>query len=568
MTPLQFTRNVRSLNRLRQIAQVLTQHGFGHVVAQIDLGRFLPVWMKRTRPERTPIDESVSSVGRRLAMACTDLGPTFIKLGQLISTRPDIVPAQVLSELRALQDKVPAFDTSEAKAVIAEELGQPVSDCFREFSDEPIASGSIGQVYRARTQEGTEVVVKVRRPGIDHVIRLDMQLLEWLASSLEEFAPELAAYQPAALVAELEQMLTRELDYVNEAAITARFHDAFADDVGIRTPRVYWEYCGPRVLTVEALPGRNLDEFLQQAGDDEHKTDKTTLARRFTDCYFKQIFELGYFHADPHPGNVLVDPPTTIGLIDFGQVGAVSSEFMTELIILVYACANKEMKLVIDTLVDMGAVGTSTSHRQLQRELQLLLYKYHGLPIARFDLSRMLYEFVDIARRQEVTIPREMTQLIKALATAAGVIARLDPEFDLLKSLVPRLREAMKERFSPVRMARASTMLGWDLINVVRKAPRQLQELLRSASAGQWQLNVRHENIDRLIRELDRSSNRLALAVVIAGIIIGSSAVFSAQTDLLILGAKVQYFGVFGYLVAGVMGLGLSWAIFRSGRLH
>jgi ubiquinone biosynthesis protein len=568
MTPLQFTRSVRSLNRLRRIAQVLTQHGFGHAVSQVNLARFVPARMLRRKKQAVPVDEGAPGIGRRLAIVCAELGPTFIKLGQLMSTRPDILPADVLTELRKLQDDVPPFDTSTAMQIIAEELGRPVSECYESIDKAPFASGSIGQVYRARAKDGTDLVVKVRRPGIEETIRIDMLLLDWLASSMENLMPELRPYRPVMFVAELEQALTRELDYVNEASTTARFAAVFKDDSGVRIPAVHWDLCGPRVLTLEALPGINVETLLDEPGGQERPIDRRLVARRLADSYLKQIFEFGSFHADPHPGNILVEAPANVGLIDFGQVGTVTDEFMTELIVLVYACVNNEMDLVTDTLADMGAVGSDTDRRQLHRALQSLLYKYYGLPIKRIDLGTLLNEFAEVVRRHDVVIPRDMAMLSKALGTAAGVMVKLDPELDLVELLKPRLRRTLAERFSPARLARSGTLLGWDLISIVRRAPGQLREVLRRLATGSWQLTLRHENIERLIRELDRSSNRLAFSIVLAAIIVGSSVVVSADTALTLLGLKVQYFGIIGYILAGVLGLGLTWAIFRSGRLH
>ena len=258
MTPLQFTRGVRSLNRLRQIAQVLTRHGFGHIVTRVNLGRFVPVWMLRHKPTGESTEGAETSVGRRLTMAASELGPTFVKLGQMLSTRPDIVPEAVLRELRTLQDEVPPFDTSIAMATIAEELHRPVGDCFASIDAKPIASASIGQVYRAVGKASEQLVVKVRRPDIADVIRMDLELLEWLAQSLETLMPELRIYRPRMIVSELGQLLTRELDYINEASTTSRFAAAFEGDPGLRIPKVHWDLCGSRVLTLQALPGIKL----------------------------------------------------------------------------------------------------------------------------------------------------------------------------------------------------------------------------------------------------------------------------------------------------------------------
>ncbi|MHC5111979.1 MAG: ABC1 kinase family protein [Planctomycetota bacterium] len=575
MTPLQISRNIRSLKRLRQIATTLTQHGFGHVVDRIDMGRYVPVWMHRkSKKEAEVIDQSGSSLGRRLAQVCSDLGPTFIKLAQLISSKPDIAPPEVLDELRKLQDDVPAFGTLDAMKIIEQDLEQPADECFASIEPHPIASGSIGQVHCATTHSGKPVVVKIQRPGIDDIIAGDMQLLRWMAETLENVMPELGVYQPSVMVNELEQMLTRELDYINEASTTQRFRQAFEDTPNICIPKVFWDLTAPRVLTLERLPGVNIASLMAEpeadaeSDADTANVDRKALAESLADSYLRQIFEMGLFHADPHPGNILVQKPDRLGLIDFGQVGIISDDFITELIVLIYACVNRELELAIDTLIDMGAIGPHADHVSIERKLRSFIDKYYGLPVKRMHAATLLNEFVDSIRGEDITIPREFSQLIKAVATVSITITQLDPDLDLVELLRPRLRQALKDRLSPLRLSRSTTRMGWDVLTAIRKAPRRLRALFRRFGTGSWQLQVRHENIERLIQELDRSSNRLAFSIVIAAIIIGSSVVVSASTELSILGFRFQYLGIIGYLMAGILGLALAWAIFRSGRLH
>ena len=568
MTPIQLTRSVRGLNRLRHIAQVLTRHGFGHIVAQVDLSRFVPVWMRRKRSAESVLDDGASSLGRRLTRVCSELGPTFVKLGQMLSMRPDVVPDDVLRELRTLQDDVPPFDTGEAMEIIRQEFGRPASECFAWIDDVPMASASIGQVYRARAKDGTKLVVKIRRPDIDKTIALDMQLLRWLAESVETFMPELRMYRPTMLIDELDQALTRELDYINEASATNRFAEGFRDDDAIRVPGVCWELTGRRVLTLEALEGISVSTLLAGSDADAARIDRRLVARRLAESYLKQVFELGAFHADPHPGNILITPPGNIGLIDFGQVGAITDEMMTDLVVLIYAYVNGEMGLAVETLADMGAVGSNTDTRSLQRALKILIDKYRALPIKRFDLGTLFTEASEINRRHDIVIPAELSMLFKAVGIVGAVVAELDPDLNLLELIRPRIRKALSERFSPQSVARSTTLVGWDALSILRHAPGQLRRALRRLSSGSWELHVRHENLDRLIRELDRSGNRIAFSLVIAAIIVGSSLVFSAATDLTLLGVKVQYFGVAGFFIAGILGLGLGWAIMRSGRLH
>ncbi len=568
MTPLQFTRSVRSLNRLRRIAQVLTQQGFGYIVAQMNLARFVPVWMMRRRAHKSAMFEGASSIGRRLTAVCAELGPTFVKLGQMLSTRPDIVPPDVLKELETLQDDVPPFDTAAAMEIITAEFGKPVQECYQWIEDRPIASGSIGQVYRARALDGTELVVKVRRPDVEDLIRLDMQLLRWLAHSLESVVPEMRIYRPRMIVDELDEMLARELDYIHEASATARFARAFADDPAIRIPAVYWDLCGPSVLTLRAVRGVNAAAAWALDDPAAARVDRRLVARRLANAYLKQVFELGAFHADPHPGNVLIEPPAVVGLIDFGQVGAVSNELLGDLIAVIYACVNRDVELVVDALADLGALGAETDRRALQRALQSLLDKYYGLPLKRLDITTLVAEFSDAVRRHDVIIPKEAVLLCKAAGMVASLTTKLDPDLVLLELLQKRLQETLKQQFSPSRIGRGAAVAGWHLLGIIRHAPSQIRETLRRVATGAWRLNLRHENIDRLINELDRSSNRLAFSIVIAAIIIGSSVVVGASTELTLFDIRLQYLGIGGYLIAGLLGLGLAWAIYRSGRLH
>lgn len=567
MTLLQLTRSVRSLRRLRQMAQVLTQHGFGHIVSQLGLARYVPVWMLGRQVTRQGAEEGASAIARRLVEVCVELGPTYVKFGQMMSTRSDLLPPDFVRELGALQDEVPPFDTETARAIISEELGRPAESCFAWIDDHPLASGSIGQVYRARSTGGADLVVKVRRPGIEQTITLDIQVLKWLAQSLEAIVPEVRIYRPQALVAELEHTILRELDYVNEASSTARFAEAFADHEGVKIPRVYWELTGPRVLALEALRGTNVERLCADTGSGV-AINRSLVARRLTECYLRQVFELGVFHADPHPGNILVDPPGMVGLIDFGQVGSISDELMTQLVVMVYAAVGREVDVVVDSLRDLGALGPRTDREGLTRALRGLLDKYYGLPLKRLQLNVLLNEFTDVIRRHDVVIPREAFTLIKAVAMVASVAGRLDPDLDMLSLLQDSLRKTLRQRLSPARLTRDAGVWGWHLISIARSAPGQIRDIMRSIATGGWRMHVEHENLDRITRELDRSSNRLAFSIVIAAIIVGSSVVVSAGSELQILHIRVQHLGVVGYVVAGILGLGLSWAIYRSGRLH
>ncbi len=569
---LRLPRTVRSIRRVQTIARVLTHHGFGHLVDVFHLDRYAPLPKRwRRRPPSALSPDAEASLGRRLVRVCEELGPTFIKFGQLMSTRPDLLPADIVAELVHLQDDVPPFDTAEARRIIASDLGAPVEASFATFDAAPFASGSIAQVYHATTpaadgEPSRRVVVKVRRPDIEEVVRLDMNILRWLAELSERLLPELSIYQPRTIVDEFETTMLREMDFINEAATVGRFADAFETSEGLRVPRVHWELTGPRVLTLEELPGVSAQKLL---GRETPGIDRKLLAERIAGGFVKQFFEIGLFHADPHPGNLLIEPPATVGLIDFGLTGRFDDAMLGHLVIALTAAFNREAEVIVEVLADMNALGEATDRGQLRRELLQLVDKYYGLPLHRFDLQNLFYEVTSLLRRNDVKLPREFVLFGKAIVTVGGICLQLDPHMDLLVLVKPQLRRLIGERLSPGRLAKSATISAWHVFNILKNAPSQVRDISRRLARGQWQVNIKHQNLETLATEIDHASNRLAFAVIIASVIVGSSWVLSTNSSLKFFGLIIPLpvLGVIGYLVAGVMGLGLVIAIWRSGKL-
>lgn len=566
MSLVTLPKTVRTTRRMVAIAQVLSRHGFNHFVARLQLQRYLPstAWLKRGRPPEEPETDPLEAIGARLVRVCEDLGPTFVKLGQMASTRPDILPAQVLKALGRLQDEVSPFPSEQARRIFKNDIEVSVDEAFTRFDDKPFASGSIAQVHRARTSDGEEVVVKIKRPGIEQTIQLDTYVLQWMAERAESLFPELRPYRPKMLVEEFAQTTRRELDFVNEASSTARFHEAFQNNKQIQTPHVRWDLTGPSVLTLEYVDGIRVRDAL---GDERLSCDLPAVAKNLAECFLTQFFELGFFHADPHPGNLFVRPPEGLSLVDFGMVARMDDELMGRLVIAIVAAVNHETDIVIDVLADLGAVGRATDRRVLKRDLQELNEKYYGLPVRRFDVGTLFQELIETVRRNDVTLPRDFVLMLKSLASVSGVIRQLDPEFNLLELLQPRLRRMLAQRASPKRLLRQAGMSSWHILNILRDAPRMLRDLMRGLGRGQFQVNIRHENIDYLASELDRSSNRLAFSVLMAATIVASSMVLSLPGEFHILGFEIRYLGFVGFALSFMMGVGLVIAILRSGKL-
>ncbi|MBN1342687.1 MAG: AarF/ABC1/UbiB kinase family protein [Phycisphaerae bacterium] len=560
-------RTVRSMNRLRTILRTLSQHGFGYLIDRLNLRSYVPLAGRFATVEPVGVEEHPAMIGQRMVSVCQELGPTFVKLGQMLSTRPDIMPAPIIAELRRLQDRVEPFDSTEAWRLIEEDLGRPPAELFEHIDPEPFASGSIGQVYHAIARDGSSVVVKVRRPDIEGIIQLDMHILRRLAELAERLMPELHVYRLGLIVDEFDRTIRRELDFVNEAAATSRFYEAFRDDRKIITPRVRWSLTGPKVLTLQRLVGASLEDVL---ADRDGGYDRTAIAKNLTDAFLKQYFELGIFHADPHPGNILISTGSRVALLDFGLVGQVDDELAGHLAVALMAAVKREVDVVIDVMADVGAIGPETDRLQLRSGLRELLEKYYGLPLKRLDLQTIFIEITDLMRRHDVQLPRDFVLLGKSIVTAAGVSLQLDPDLNLLEIIRPKIFEMAKKRFGPDHIFRTLGMGMWHTLSILKNAPSQIRDMMRRLSRGQMEVHVRHENLDNLIRELDRSSNRLSFSIVLAGLILSSSMLITMESgaDQTLFGwFNLRFLGVIGYFVAFLMGMGLLWAIARSGRL-
>jgi len=557
---------------VQTIARVLTRQGFGHLVDKLRLERYVPI-PKRFRRVVPPVmsDEAESSLGRRIAQVCEELGPSFVKLGQMMSSRPDIVPADIVNELIKLQDKVPPFSTQEARRIIKFDLGVSPEECFESFDAEPFASGSIAQVYHAVTKgsdgrPGEQVVVKVKRPGIEDVVRLDMTILRWIADLAARLVPELSNYRPNMIVDEFERTMIREMDFINEAATIARFSESFSSDGDFRIPKVHWELTGPSVVTLEELQGISIQKIIKKPDD---RYENKAIAKRIIRAFIRQFFEIGLFHADPHPGNFLVEPPASIGLIDFGLTGRIEDDQLGHFVVALVAAFNRESEIIVEVLADMDALSERTDRQQLRRDFTELIEKYYGLPLHRFDFQTLFYEITGLVRRNDVTLPREFVLLGKALVGVSGICLQLDPGLDLISLVKPKINTMVANRLEPTRLLKSAAISGWHILNILKNAPGQLRDITRRLARGQWQVNIRHQNLDDLAGEIDRASNRLGFAVIIGSIIVGSSWVLSTDSDAVIplLGIPLPVLGIVGYLVAGFMGLWLVVAILRSGKL-
>lgn len=564
LTSFIFGGKYRNIGRIRHIAQVFLAQGFGHLITQIGLRRFIP-FRRRLAGEEYPFPET-ETAPVRLRRAFEELGPTFIKLGQVLSGRPDLVTSQFADEFKKLRDEVPPFPFEEARRIVESELKAPLGKLFLEFEQRPVAAASIAQVHYAVLNDGTEVVVKVRRPGIEKNLERDISILTGIAHLLEKHVPEARIFNPSAIVEEFSRTVKRELDFVIEADNAIRFTRNFKDNPHLCIPKVYEEYTSRRVLTLERLTGIKISDvgLLDAAG-----FDRTALAKNGAEAFFKQVLEDGFFHADPHPGNMFVLPDGRIGLVDFGMVGRLTEENMEVIADTFLALVNKDFDGLVQQYIYMGFVTEDVDldkfKHDFKRDLVELIEPLYGKTLNQISLSVYIDRVTRLAIKHRLKFPADLILMNKALLTIEGLGTELDPEFDFIEVAKPYAARLVRKKYSPRRYSHRLRRELMDLTDFAGNLPRQVRIILRKIIKDDMHVKMDLKGLDRFIRDFDRSTNRISFSLIIAAVIIGSSVIIHSGRGRLTLGFPTL--GLIGYVLAGVLGLWLVWGIIRSGRL-
>jgi ubiquinone biosynthesis protein len=491
------------------------KHGFGGLLESLKLRHV-------SRRRKQPVDGLPSPRAKRLRLALEELGPTFIKVGQLLSTRTDIVPADIFQELQKLQDQVPPVATAEIIQEIESELGSPLKTVFSDFDEEPIAAASIGQVYRARLKTGEEVVVKAQRPDIRKIIEDDIDIIRSLVRLAERHLPEVKTYDPVGVMDEFAKSIRRELDYTLEGRNMDRFARDFAGDDSVYIPRVYWKFTSGRILTMELIDGIKVSQIeeLRAAGFDPKR-----IAFKGAEAYLKQIFVHGFFHADPHPGNISVLPGEVIGFMDFGVVGRLSPEMATRLNKVLIAMARKDAAGVAEELLQINIVDDDTNTDDLKADIAEFVDRYYGVALNQIQVSELVREIGAILARYGVRINRQLSLLGKTLAGTEGMGRQLDPDFNIAPLIEPFARRLIAQGFSPRKVLSRSAQIVKDYADLMVTLPQDLRTALEKIKGGKLRIEFKHIGLENIVPELERSTSRLSLAMIIAALVVGSALV-------------------------------------------
>ncbi len=554
-------RTYRHLNRYRQILTVLFRYGFGDLIETLKIDQYIEVGLQMvSRKKRDRLDRLTRA--ERIRLVFEELGPTYIKFAQILSTRPDLIPMEFVTELARLQDRVPGFALEEVEKVVQESFNKSTTDLFETFETNPLASASLGQVHLARTHSGEPVAVKVQRPGIRRIIEVDLEIMLHLATLMERHVEELSLHRPVKIVEEFADTLEKEMDYTIEAGSMERMARLFLHDPAVYIPAVYSEMTTSRILTMEFIEGMKVSELdeIEKAGFDTHR-----ITANGADLYLSQIFEHGFFHGDPHPGNIFILPGHVICLLDFGMTGTIDRRMRNLFVDLVDCIAQREETRCARVLLKIADWEDEPDIRRLEKDVAEFTGRHLYKPIKEIAFGVLLKNMLDLTARHRLRIPPDLFLMMKVLATLEGVARMLNPEFNLIDRATPFIQRIKLERMHPQRMAEDLSHLAADWYEMLGRLPQDMMEIIRLIRRRR--LTFRHESADlsKILATYSQISNRLSFAIIIAALLIGSALIVISEIPPLIFG--ISLIGIIGFFAAALMGIWLLVAIIKKGRL-
>ncbi|MDW7972483.1 MAG: AarF/ABC1/UbiB kinase family protein [Thermodesulfovibrio sp.] len=565
MDILKLRKTYFSAKRLQEIINVFLKHGFGQIIDQIHLGRFVALKKRIGSFGRWP-HYRVPSVAERLRLAFEELGPTFIKLGQLLSSRPDLVTVNYAKEFKKLQDRVPPFDVENVYKIIQKDLGVSIDTIFKSFNPEPIGSASIAQVHEATLMNGQKVIVKVRRPGIKEQIMLDVSILQSLAKLIEKYIPESKLFDPVGIVDEFSRAITRELDFRKEAVNAMIFREKFKDYEKVYIPHVFKEFTTERILVMEKVEGIRIDdiESIRKKG-----FDIETLLNVVIDMYFKQIFDYGFFHGDPHPGNILVRDDGRIALVDFGIAQRVDEEFKEAYANVALAIINQNTEQLITEYLKLGIIPEDIDIEKIKRELkndiEEILLPIYTHRIEEIKISEVIESIMRVSLKYRLRFLPELLLIDKVLIMLEGLARELCPNISIIELLKPYAKRIISKRLHPEFYFKRTIRMFREFRDALEHIPFQFKALLRKAVRDEITVRMYHVNLPEFIKDIDKASNKIAFSLIVSAMILSSAIMHATQVKPLIYG--ISLFGLITGVFAFFLGLWLIISIIRSGKL-
>ena len=556
----QIGRTKRSVQRLRVILGVFIKYGYADVARRLHLLRFFEWPWGRWRRERETLAALPPS--ERLRRAFEELGPTFIKLGQLLASETHLLPVEFIEQLSLLREDVKTIPYSEIRKVMEQEFKWPLEGIFSSINPEPLAAASVAQVHRAKLRDGTDVVVKVQRPGIREAVETDLEILHYLADLIERHVPEWRSHRPSALVGELGRTLKQELDFNLRASHVERFAQQFAGEKTLFVPRIHRHAMTGRVETMDFVAGVRLAELDE---DIPIPVSADELCRRLVDLTMKQVFTHGFFHGDPHPGNLRVLADGRLCYLDYGMMGFLDHRGRAALGDLVYALANQDEVAASHVLLRLAASDHEPSREQLESDLAGFIHRHFGGGNTRLEFNRVLRDLVELMRSHGLHLPGGFLLMLKSLGQAESLVRELNPRHDLIQQATPYVRDLRMERMQPGEIIDGIYEFGREATELCRELPVELRRMLDQLKNGRARLVFRHQGLEPLVEAGDRISNRLSFAVVLAALVIGSSVIVHAGIPP--KWHDIPLIGLAGFLMAGVMAFWLLISILRHGRM-
>ncbi len=551
----------RHVNRYMEIIGVLTKYGFADIISRsrlesvIDFGRKI-VFRKA--------DSTIHTLSRweRMRLVLEELGPTFIKFGQVMSTRADLIPIELIHELEKLQDSVPPFSGEKAISLVEQELGKPISEVFESISYSPLAAASIAQVHKAILIEGEEVVVKVQRPGIDRTIETDLEIMFHLAMMMEKHVQEMRSLNIVKIVEEFERAIHKELNFAIEASNLERFGNNFQKDPNIYVPKCYRNFSTKKILTIEYIDGIKISDIKSIKAND---LDCKIIARRGADLVSKQIFEFGFFHADPHPGNILVLPENVICFLDYGMMGTLTRTTRELITSMAAGAIHRDIDKIIRNLLRLCETDGEVKTRKLELQITELIDRYFNQSLEQMDMAALVNDLMKFYPENNLKMPSDLYLLGRSMLLLQGNGEILDPDFNVAVHIEPYLKKMIRERLHIRKIAKDLFISSEELLQLMKELPFEIREIIEKVKNGTIKMDIEHKGLDPMLGTHERISNRISFAIVLASIIVGSSLIVLSKIPP--LWNDVPVIGVVGFIAAGLLGFWLLISILRHGKM-